>query len=428
MRFAGPARVRFTGDPALAQLYLPEARGYLGVLVNRLALGGVEVGSWAVTNGAGVVFRLFVFGPMQLAMEIDVTRAKNILERDIAVLVVCCGAADSVAFVNLETEQIIEHIDCGADSFPFGVATTPDGMHAVVSCNAATDNVKIFFVPTRKLVVSLTISTGVPFGVCCPDNTTAFIADDSGYVNKIDIIEQTVTPSTQMVDSSMTPIFGEHIACTPDKSKLYIPSTVLAPASGGIGVMDVETLTPLTIIPVPFVDHAVPPTVGVTVTRDGETAVVTRHAGGNSKVYLIDVESDTITTSITKNLTLLLPANEVLNAPLYVVQAPSDSNHIYISSRSSHTVDVIDLENQVHSHSLEMFGDPFDSGVGPLRGLALHPKLSRGYVVRQSQRKIAVFSLLDSFERKRLIGLFDGEPWGIAIATRRESTSIRGSK
>lgn len=57
MRYTGPARVRLFGDPVQAKRYIGVARTIHGVLLNRLALGGVDSGSIMQTLTDGTVVR-----------------------------------------------------------------------------------------------------------------------------------------------------------------------------------------------------------------------------------------------------------------------------------------------------------------------------------------------------------------------------------
>src|SRR5690606_2702540 len=89
----------------------------------------------------------------------------------------------SVAIIDTENNEVVEHLAAGG--LPIRVKFTPNGKHALVSCNQA-DEVIIFDVATRQ--PHETIKTGKgPVGIQIrPDGKLAFVANSGG--NTVSVI------------------------------------------------------------------------------------------------------------------------------------------------------------------------------------------------------------------------------------------------
>jgi hypothetical protein len=72
MRYTGWVAKRFVGDRALAERFIPEARGYLGELVQRMRLGRLGFGSRTIETSYGVTYTVRVAGGIPI-IQIDVT-------------------------------------------------------------------------------------------------------------------------------------------------------------------------------------------------------------------------------------------------------------------------------------------------------------------------------------------------------------------
>jgi YVTN family beta-propeller protein len=106
-------------------------------------------------------------------------------------------AADTLTVVDARSRAVVANLDTGR--FPFRVAFTPDGAHALVSC-AEAGEVQVFDAKERKLAHAISIAADaseqspLPMGLCVdPDRRFAFVACGRGeYVAILDLKENRV--------------------------------------------------------------------------------------------------------------------------------------------------------------------------------------------------------------------------------------------
>lgn len=87
MRYANELRLRFVGDPELAQQFIGRGRVLMGALLNQMQLSGNTLGSRQVQDADGVVYRVMVMGSVPI-LEIDVSNVPARLADDPGTFVV----------------------------------------------------------------------------------------------------------------------------------------------------------------------------------------------------------------------------------------------------------------------------------------------------------------------------------------------------
>jgi YVTN family beta-propeller protein len=234
---------------------------------------------------------------------------------------------------------------------PLGVAVSPDGHHAFITTSPR----RVTVIDTADNTVSATISVGsAPWGVAfTPDGRQAYVANywsnenaPVGNVSVIDTANNTV--------SATIPVgrFPEDVAVTPDGRHAYIVNW----ASGNVSVIDTASNTVSTTISVGT--GSFPRKVAVS--PDGRHAYITHDSPYSAstnktpaKVSVIDIASNTVTTTIPLGINAL------------GVAVSPDGRHAYITNADSSTVSVIDTTYNTVTTTIPVGSGPKDVAVTP---------------------------------------------------------------
>lgn len=422
-RFSGVTRFRFRGNPELAKAFIPEARKHVGALLEGLQLGGISSGARKITNPSGVVFRTLVHAGSPV-VEIDVRNVGG-GTRVVPIVWAAGSTGEKVYALNTYTGRVEAQIDCGVDSFPQFVV--PRGNSEVwAGCQVnPLSQIKIINANSFEVMDTITVDgTNVGNMAFSADGSRLYVAVLSGIAINLECYD--VPTRGKLWDSFVANMgnvpFG--VAVTQDGEVL-------------VGNASTSTASPYTIAH--RLDAATGAYLGtingppglptyyatqIVVTPDGRRAVV---AALGFRAFVVDL-SDFSVDVILRD-TVAHPGSMI--SATYAAADPNNSSRVYLSSRDSVTVDVLDLDALTHAGSTRIYDDGALKlpSATLIRGIACFGELSTLFVARQGHRTIAALQMgqsppiLGEFTTKDVDGnpepLLDGEPWGLCLTSRR---------
>jgi YVTN family beta-propeller protein len=278
------------------------------------------------------------------------------------------------------------------NSFPVGVAVTPDGNFVYVA-NGGDGTVSV--IATATNTVFATITVGIPQGVAVsPDGSTVYVTSDivsGGNVSVIQTSNNTVlttvpvgsgpqgvvvTPNGNFVyvanggDGTVSVIqtsnntvlttvpvgtSPEGVAVTPDGSKVYVANFGVS-GPGSVSVINTATNT---LIGGPITVGIGPE--GVAVTPDGKSVYVTNEL--SPSVSVIDTATEAVTDTISNSNAI------IFSLPVGVAVTP-DGTKVYVANNGDGvgtTVAVIDTATNTVTGTITVGNGPFAFGnfIGP---------------------------------------------------------------
>ncbi|MCO1602776.1 YncE family protein [Desulfosporosinus nitroreducens] len=229
---------------------------------------------------------------------------------------------DSVTVINTATNTILTTISLPDDSFPKGVAITPDGSRAYVTNRGTPDSVTVINTATNTIVTTIPLPDGSdPAGIAItPDGSRAYVTN-SGTPDSVTVINtatNTILTTIPLPDGSNP----EGIAITPDGSRAYVTNF----GNDTVTVINTATNTILTTIILPAGNPA-----GIAITPDGSRAYVT-NSGMPDSVTVINTAINSILT------TIILPAG---TDPFGIAITP-DGSRAYVANNNDESVMALD--------------------------------------------------------------------------------------
>jgi YVTN family beta-propeller protein len=256
-------------------------------------------------------------------------------------------------------------ITVGSETFPTGVAVTPDGNQVYVS-DSDTNTVSVINTATNA-VSTITVGTAGTFGpngiAVTPDGKTVYVAVINelpgvmagGTVVVIDTASNTVTTTITGTNGFA---FPQGVAVTPDGKTVYVADE----SNNDVVVIDTATNAVSTIT------GSFDEPYGVAVSPDGTKLYVTNLNGGDAgTVAVIDTASNTV---IGSPITVDTDPEGVAVTP--------DGRKVYVANENSSTVSVIDTA----TNSVTTVNDPLTSLNEPA-GVAVTPDGTKAYVANR---------------------------------------------
>jgi YVTN family beta-propeller protein len=205
----------------------------------------------------------------------------------------------TVSIIETETNTVVNTVFVSLP--PVGVAITPDGTHFYVTSSNMSSTLTVLNTATNVVVATIPLrflASGVVF---TPDGARAYVEQQNEFLNVIDTATNTV-----VIDLLQATVFHDHLAITPDGSRLYVTSPVI----NTVSVIDTNTNAVVNAIPL---QHPSFPAM----TSDG-TRVYT--ATVLNTVSVIDTATNTVTGTIPVTI------NPVLGCLLRIAITPVPKN------------------------------------------------------------------------------------------------------
>lgn len=187
------------------------------------------------------------------------------------------AVSSTVSIIETETNTVVNTVFVSPS--PVGIAITPDGVHFYVTSSKVSSTLTVLNTATNAVVATIPLrflASGVVF---TPNGAHAYVEQQNEFLNVIDTATNTV-----VIDLLQAAVLHDHLAITPDGTRLYTTSPVV----NAVSVIDTSTNAVVNTIPV---EHPSFPAI----TSDGRRVYA---ATVLNNISVIDTVSNTVTATI----------------------------------------------------------------------------------------------------------------------------------
>lgn len=247
---------------------------------------------------------------------------------------VTCYNTNLVNVINTFSNTISATITVGTN--PYGIAITPDGRKACVVNGNGGDTLSVIDTSTNMVIATIPSGAGQPVGVAITrDSKKAYVtAQSSQQVIVIDLITNSVSATITVGNSP------EGIVITPDGSEAYVANT----ADDTVSIITIPTNIISATITVGSGPYS------LAVMPNGNKVYVTN---SNSSISVIDVETHTITTTI---------STAGGSSPSGIAITP-DNKTAYVEDKNLNCIVVIDTSTNTVTATISVGINPYSQGI-----------------------------------------------------------------
>lgn len=262
------------------------------------------------------------------------------LTPDQSQIYVADSSADTVSVIDTATNAVVATIK--VESFPDGVAVTPNGALVYVANNGgnnpASNTVSVINTDTNTVVQTVTVGPAPFLPKVTPDGTHVYVANQNNTISVIDTATNTVSATIQLSAEATG------LAFTPSGAFAYVAENT---NPGAVVVLAIPANTVAATIPL---GEGTANPIKVAITPDGSLAYVTNL--GSNNVSVINTSTNTVLATI-----------PVGSEPYGIVASP-DGSVIYAGNAGDSTISIISTATNSVISTLPIAGGVTGIAVG----------------------------------------------------------------
>jgi YVTN family beta-propeller protein len=231
------------------------------------------------------------------------------------------GKDSDVYVIDTMTNAVISIIRVGSD--PFAVASSPDGKKVYVA-NRDSDSVSVINASTNKVTNTVRVGSEPQWVAVSPDGKSLYV---SNFRYSVSVIDTATYIVTAMIPTNNTP---DGIVASQDGKRIFV-------VNGNVGTVFLINASTNTIYNKIKVDRLNIWNRGIAIAPNGKKIYLT-----GSNLSVIDTENESKVSDIP------------VECPGGIVAFTSDGEKAYVTNYFESKVSVIDAENNVLLHTIEV--------------------------------------------------------------------------